>query len=148
MNYDTNLIWNDVAAASGFLASLVSLRSRGRLLCWRLTIVIRRRDAAGDAHHGRPRRLLVAFEAAGSVDRAAEILADWGDGGKRAIWWQLALDLPFLLGYGLFAARACAAVAAPGGEIGKPRLQRAADASLGSGRWLLPATSLRISPLH
>jgi hypothetical protein len=54
---------------------------------------------------------VVAFEGAGSVERSAEILDDWGEAGKRAAWWQLAFDMPFLIGYGLFAAGACAAVA-------------------------------------
>ena len=69
---------------------------------------------------------LIAFENAGTVDRAAEILAEWGTAGKRAMWWQLALDLPFLIGYGLFAAAACAAVARRAAVVGKPRLRRAA----------------------
>ena len=69
---------------------------------------------------------LIAFENAGSVDRAAEILAEWGAAGERAMWWQLAFDLPFLIGYGLFAAAACAAVARRAAAAGKPRLRRAA----------------------
>ncbi len=69
---------------------------------------------------------LIAFENAGSVDRATEILAEWGAAGERAMWWQLALDLPFLIGYGLFAAAACAAVARRAAVVGKPLLRRAA----------------------
>lgn len=69
---------------------------------------------------------LVAFESAGSVARSQEILTGWGDAGKTAAWWQLALDLPFLIGYGLFAAGACTAVALRAGRAGKPRLRRAA----------------------
>jgi hypothetical protein len=53
---------------------------------------------------------LFAFESAGAATRSAEILAGWGDAGEAAMWWQ-ALDLPFLVGYGLFAAGACTAVA-------------------------------------
>jgi len=69
---------------------------------------------------------LIAFEGAGSVARSQEILADWGDSGKTAAWWQLALDTPFLIGYGLFAAGACAAVARRAARVGKPRLERLA----------------------
>jgi len=70
---------------------------------------------------------LVAFEKAGSVERTAEILDDWGEAGKHAAWWQLALDIPFLIGYGLLAAGACAAVARRALATGKPRLLRAAS---------------------
>jgi len=69
---------------------------------------------------------LIAFESAGSVARSQEILAGWGDPGKTAAWWQLALDTPFLVGYGLFAAGACAAVARRAAKVGKPRLGRLA----------------------
>jgi len=69
---------------------------------------------------------LIAFEDAGSVARSQQILAGWGDAGKAAAWWQLALDMPFLIGYGLFAAGACAAVARRASGAGKPRLRRAA----------------------
>lgn len=69
---------------------------------------------------------LIAFESAGTVSRSQEILSDWGDAGKTAMWWQLGLDLPFLIGYGLFLAGACAAVARRAREAGKPRLEQAA----------------------
>lgn len=69
---------------------------------------------------------LIAFEDAGSVARSQEILAGWGDAGKAAAWRQLALDMPFLIGYGLFAAGVCAAVARRASGAGKPRLRRAA----------------------
>jgi hypothetical protein len=69
---------------------------------------------------------LFAFEKAGSVERSAEIVDAWGEGGKRAAWWQLAFDTPFLIGYGLFAAGACAAVARRAGRADKLRLRRAA----------------------
>jgi len=71
---------------------------------------------------------VLAFESAGSVSRSQEILTDWGDAGKAAAWWQLALDVPFLIGYGLLLAGACAAVARRARESGKPRLERAARA--------------------
>src|SRR3954452_24046818 len=50
------------------------------------------------ADHG---ATLIAFEDAGSVARAEQTLAGWVDPGKAAAWWQLALDTPFLVGYGL-----------------------------------------------
>lgn len=77
---------------------------------------------------------VIAFESAGSAEGSAEILDDWGEEGKRAAWWQLAFDIPFLIGYGLFAAGACAAVARRALEAGKPRLRRAASAMV----WLGP----------
>jgi hypothetical protein len=69
---------------------------------------------------------LLAFEKAGSVERSTEIVDAWGEDGKRAAWWQLAFDTPFLVGYGLFAAAACAAVARRADRTGKPRLLRIA----------------------
>ena len=69
---------------------------------------------------------LFAFEGAGSVARSEEIVSGWGSSGKAAAWWQLALDTPFLLAYGLFAAGACAAVARRAARAGKLRLERAA----------------------
>jgi hypothetical protein len=77
---------------------------------------------------------LFAFEGAASVERSAEILAGWGDAGKRAAWWQLVLDIPFLLAYGLFAAGACAAVAARAARLGRARLSRVATLAV----WLGP----------
>jgi hypothetical protein len=77
---------------------------------------------------------LFAFEGAASVERSEEVLAGWGDAGKRAAWWQLALDTPFLLAYGLFAAGACAAVAARAGRLGRARLSRTAALAV----WLGP----------
>ena len=69
---------------------------------------------------------LFAFESAGSVARSREILSGWSDPGKTAAWWQLALDTPFLIGYGLFAAGACAAVARRAAKVGRSRLRRLA----------------------
>lgn len=69
---------------------------------------------------------LIAFESAGSVSRSQEIVTEWGSPGKTAMWWQLALDTPFLVGYGLFLAGSCAAVARRARTTGRFRLQRAA----------------------
>ncbi|MGH2973279.1 MAG: hypothetical protein ACRDLL_00205 [Solirubrobacterales bacterium] len=69
---------------------------------------------------------LIDFESAGSVARSQEIVAEWGSAGKAAMWWQLGLDLPFLIGYGLFLAGACAAVARRARSRDMPRLERVA----------------------
>jgi hypothetical protein len=81
---------------------------------------------------------LTAFESCGTVARAEEILAWWGDPGKTAMWWQLGLDIPFVIGFGLFFAGACAAVARRAAEASMPRLERAAAAAV----WLGPIAAL------
>jgi hypothetical protein len=65
---------------------------------------------------------IVAFEFAGSVERSREILTEWSRAGEAAAWWQLALDLPFLVTYGLFLAGACAAAARRAERTGWLRL--------------------------
>ena len=77
---------------------------------------------------------VIAFESAGGVARSREILAEWGSAGKTAMWWQLLLDVPFLIGYGLFLAGACAAVARRAREAERPNLERAASLAA----WLGP----------
>ena len=69
---------------------------------------------------------LIAFESAGSVSRSQGIVTEWGSPGKAAMWWQLALDTPFLVGYGLFLAGACAAVARRARATRRFRLERVA----------------------
>jgi hypothetical protein len=69
---------------------------------------------------------VVAFETAGSVGRSEEILREWGTAGERAMWWQLALDTPFVVSYGLLLAGACAAVARRAETQGKWKMARAA----------------------
>jgi len=92
---------------------------------------------------------VIAFEKAGSVARSREILAEWGSAGKTAMWWQLVLDTPFLVGYGLFLAGACAAVARRASETRRPRLERMAVAlawfgPIGAGADLLQNVSLAL----
>lgn len=87
------------------------------------------------ANHGAS---VVAFEAAGTVARSEEILREWGAAGERAMWWQLALDMPFALGYGLFLAGACAAVGLRAEARGMVRLKRAAIVFA----WLGPVAAL------
>ena len=81
---------------------------------------------------------LLAFESAGSVARSQEIVTEWGWSGKTAMWWQLALDTPFLIAYGLFLAGACAAVARRAHACGRPRLERVAAAIA----WFGPVAAL------
>lgn len=92
---------------------------------------------------------LTAFEFAGSAARSREILTEWGEAGKTAAWWQLALDLPFLIGYGLFLAGACIAVARRARRARRARLERAAIAvawfgPLAAGADLLQNVSLSL----
>jgi hypothetical protein len=75
------------------------------------------------ANHGAS---VIAFESAGGVSRSQAIVVGGGSAGKAAMWWQLALDTPFLVGYGLFLAGACAAVARRAHEAGRARLERTA----------------------
>jgi hypothetical protein len=60
------------------------------------------RDAGGPG--------IVGFEFAGSEERAAEILGDWGDEGQDAARASLWLDYPYLIAYGIFLTLAVAAV--------------------------------------
>lgn len=81
---------------------------------------------------------VIEWESAGSVDRMREILNEWGEAGERAGWWQLALDIPFVLGFGLFFAGACTAVAGRARDTGRSRLQRIATL----GAWLGPVAAV------
>lgn len=64
---------------------------------------------------------IVAFELAGSQDRADEILAEWDDDGQDAAREQLLIDFAFLLAYGAFLVLAVAAVRDLLGRRGWPR---------------------------
>ncbi|HET9154030.1 MAG TPA: hypothetical protein VFN85_07940 [Solirubrobacterales bacterium] len=75
------------------------------------------------ANHGAS---VIDFESARTVARSREILSRWGEAGERAMWWQLALDTPFAVCYGLLFSGGCAAVAGRAHRVGKPRLERAA----------------------
>jgi len=71
---------------------------------------------------------VIDFESARTVARSQEILGEWGEAGERAMWWQLVLDTPFAVCYGLLFAGGCAAVAGRAHRVCKPRLERAAVA--------------------
>lgn len=65
------------------------------------SLYVRMRDAGGPG--------IVGFEFAGSEHRAAEILADWGEGGRDAARLSLWIDYPYLLVYGALFTLAVAA---------------------------------------
>jgi hypothetical protein len=52
---------------------------------------------------------IVGFEFAGTADRAAEILADWGSKGQDAARASLWIDYAYILAYGTFGVLAAAA---------------------------------------
>lgn len=52
---------------------------------------------------------IIGFEFAGTEDRAAEILADWGDEGTDAAKASLWLDFAYIVAYGTFLVLAAAA---------------------------------------
>jgi hypothetical protein len=87
------------------------------------------------ADHG---ATLFEFEMAGDLSRSQQIVGEWGSPGKTAMWWQLALDIPFMAGYGLFLAGACTAVARRAADAGKPRLRSIALAAA----WLGPLAAI------
>lgn len=67
---------------------------------------------------------IVGFELAGSEQRAAEILADWGEEGQDAARLSLWLDFPYLLAYGAFLALAALALGDAAARRGWARLAR------------------------
>ncbi|HET8565518.1 MAG TPA: hypothetical protein VFL77_03495 [Solirubrobacterales bacterium] len=75
------------------------------------------------ANHG---ATVIDFESARTVERSQAILDEWGGAGERAMWWQLALDTPFAVCYGLLFSGGCAAVAGRAHRLGRPRVERAA----------------------
>lgn len=86
------------------------------------------------ADHG---ATVLAFESAGGVAGINEILAEWGSAGKSAMRWQIVLDTPFLISYGLFLAGACAAVARRARAAGMRRLEGIAALAV----WLGPVAA-------
>jgi hypothetical protein len=63
---------------------------------------VRMRDAGGPG--------IVGFEFAGSEERAAEIVSDWGKDGQDAARLSLWIDYPYLIVYGAFLTLAVAAI--------------------------------------
>jgi hypothetical protein len=54
---------------------------------------------------------IIAFEVAGSEQRAGEILDEWGGDGRATARAQLWIDYPYLVCIALFVSLACVAVA-------------------------------------
>jgi hypothetical protein len=67
---------------------------------------------------------IIDFEYAGTTAKAETILAGYGDEGKQAAWWQLAIDVPFLIAYGLLIAGCCLAAAERLANVGRQGLAR------------------------
>jgi D-alanyl-D-alanine carboxypeptidase len=68
---------------------------------------------------------IIGFELAGSADRAREIVAGWGEQGRRAARQSLLLDYPYLVAYGAFLALAAAAIRDSARVRGRRRLAAA-----------------------
>ena len=66
-----------------------------------LALDMRMTDAGGPG--------IIGFEFAGSEERAAEILADWGDKGRDAARLSLWIDYAYLAAYGTFLTLAVVA---------------------------------------
>lgn len=77
---------------------------------------------------------IIPFELARTSDRAAEILAEWGDDGQDAARVSLWIDFPYLIAYGTFFALAVAAI-------------RDAMASRGWHRWASPGGAIALLPI-
>jgi hypothetical protein len=65
---------------------------------------------------------IVGFEFAGSEEKAAEILSDWGDQGHDAARDSLRLDFVYLLAYGAFLVLAASATRDLAAERGWRRM--------------------------
>jgi hypothetical protein len=80
-----------VTRKRALIASAIASLAIGAVL---LVLDTRMMDAGGPG--------IVGFEVAGSEDRAAEILADWGDEGADAARASLWIDFAYLIAYGTF----------------------------------------------
>ena len=66
------------------------------------------------------------FQLAGTSAKAKRAYDELGHDGRRAAWWFLALELPFLIGYGLLLCAGCAFAARRLAAAGAERLARIA----------------------
>jgi hypothetical protein len=87
-----------VTRKQALIASAVASIAIGVVL---VGLDVRMRDAGGPG--------IVGFELAGSEDRAAEILADWGDEGTDAAKASLWIDYAYIVAYGTFLVLAAGA---------------------------------------
>lgn len=65
---------------------------------------------------------IIGFELAGTEDRAAEILADWGDRGTDAAKASLWIDYAYIVAYATFLVLAAAATRELAGQRGWSRM--------------------------
>ncbi|HET9154160.1 MAG TPA: hypothetical protein VFN85_08600 [Solirubrobacterales bacterium] len=79
------------------------------------------------------------FQLAGTSAKAEQAYEDLGPDGRRAAWWFLGFELPFLISYGLLLCAGCAFAARRLTAAGAGRLARAAGIAAASG--LLAALS-------
>ena len=68
---------------------------------------------------------IIDFEFVGSAERAAEMLAEWGDDGRDYARWSLWIDFGFMAAYGAFLAVAAVAIRDFARERGLGRLAAA-----------------------
>jgi len=93
---------------------------------------------------------IIAFELAGTTERAAEILGHWGQDGRAAARVSLGIDFVYLVVYGVFLtlavlelrdvarARGWAAYARPGAVVALlPGVAAACDVVEDIGLWLM-----------
>lgn len=71
---------------------------------------------------------IVAFELAGSLERAQEIRNDWGEAGRDAAAWSLWIDYAYLISYAAFGLLALLAIRDGAQRRGLRRLARAGGA--------------------
>jgi hypothetical protein len=69
------------------------------------------------------------FQFAGTSAKAELAYNELGQDGRRAAWWFLALELPFLVSYGLLLCAGCAFAARQLAAAGAERLARVARVS-------------------
>jgi MFS family permease len=100
-----------VTRRRALIASAVAALAIGVVL---LVLDVRMMDAGGPG--------IVGFELAGSEDRAAEILADWGDEGTDAAKASLWIDFAYIVAYGTFLVLAAAATRDLAERRGRPRM--------------------------
>jgi hypothetical protein len=67
---------------------------------------------------------MTQFEFAGSSERAEEIRDEWGPAGRDSARRAVLIDYGFILGYALFGALACWALADVAARRGRSRLMR------------------------
>lgn len=66
------------------------------------------------------------FQSAGTSAKAEAAYKELGADGRRAAWWFLALELPFLISYGFLLSAGCAFAAVRLAAVGAVRLARIA----------------------